>query len=179
MASIKKTALSSVSKVLRSIKDTMEAKKKATFSQRQIKKIASKPNPVGGGSNFGRDLHGNVGSVKGGEISEVREFANHIGRDHAKSRNNVKTLIGLKEIADAKKKLKKGNRDLRLDEKQIKGRKRLNDPARNRKIPDRRTGQATGPNEIDKSHGKATRAWKKEVKKAFKKAIDRRRSLKE
>jgi hypothetical protein len=168
MASIKKTALSSVSKVLRSIKDTMEAKKKATFSQRQIKKIASKPNPVGGGSNFGRDLHGNVGSVKGGEISEVREFANHIGRDHAKSRNNVKTLIGLKEIADAKKKLKKGNRDLRLDEKQIKGRKRLNDPAHIRIAL-----------EIDKSHGKATRTWKKEVKKAFKKAIDRRRSLKE
>ena len=179
MASIKKTALSSVSKVLRSIKDTMEAKKKATFSQRQIKKITSKPDPWGELSESGTYLPGNVGTLKGGEISEVREFANHLGRDHVKTRKNVKTLIGMKEIADAKKKLKKGNRDLRLDEKQIKGRKILNDPARNRKIPDRRTGQATGPNEIDKSHGKATRTWKKKVKKAFKKAIDRRRSLKE
>ena len=42
MASIKKTALSSVSKVLRSIKDTMEAKKKATRTRKQVKGISDK-----------------------------------------------------------------------------------------------------------------------------------------
>ena len=146
----------------------MDSKKKVTRTTAQINKIANKD------SLKVNRLPGNVGSVKGGEANEVNEFRKHININDGKIRNNVETLMSMKEIAAAKKKLEKGSRDLRLDEKQIKGRKRLNDPARNRKIPDRRTGEATGPNDIAKSSGRATRGFKRSVKEEFKNSMRNR-----
>ena len=108
MASIKKTALSSVSKVLRSIKDTMEAKKKATRTRKQVKGISDKAqelentrpsysrHPLGSTTDYDKSI---TGQRKGGVHQEVAEFDQQLTTSDALIDRNVNALIDLKKSA--------------------------------------------------------------------------------
>ena len=189
MASIKKTALSSVSKVLRSIKDTMEAKKKATRTRKQVKGISDKAqelentrpsysrHPLGSTTDYDKSI---TGQRKGGVHQEVAEFDQQLTTSDALIDRNVNALIDLKKSAKKIKDIRKDPTSTRAgynrraeDPKVREAKSKLVDPNKSYYYD---SNERLRPAEVPK---KATRGFKKEVKKAFKKAIDRRRSLKE